>query len=307
MQLPLIEDAISFKDAAHTFLCHALQSNTSSYKIMVRFHFSFWYPDSSERWVPGHLLSTFLTPRSHCHSSGDSWHESALSACWNPAWFFSRQSRLVTLSHLVHSRSPSPAGCSPLQLAKAFIGLLTAFVSPSLPSISVYFILSFRMKAVNLSTAHVLNSFLIINLKLSYKQQWREKIPEACCKITEQLLKGMQDIFAKNFSLRKGFSSWFLVPFRLMILHHCRMDFTSASRLGRCKETALQSCSTNYSYVWQWYWEAELYRKALCCCAQCLLIRCDNLNEQSSKWRTKGKHCWQTCSASSATPDTNFF
>lgn len=218
MQLPLREDAISFKDAAHTFLCHALQPNASSYKIVIRFHFSFCYPDSSERWIPGHLLSTFLTPRSHCHSSGDSCQESALSVCWNPAWFFSRQSRLVTLSHLVHSRSPSPAGCSPLQLAKTFIGLLTVFVSPSLLSISVYFILSFRMKAVNLSTAHALNGFLIINLKLFYKRQWREKIPEARCKITERPLKSTPDMFTNNFSLRKGFSSLFLVPFRLMIL-----------------------------------------------------------------------------------------
>lgn len=32
----------------------------------------------------------------------------------------------------------------------------------------------------------------------------------------------------------------------------------------------------------------QLYRKALCCCAQSLLIRSDNLNEQSSEWRTKG-------------------
>lgn len=141
-----------------------------------------------------------------------------LSVCWNPAWFFSRQSSLVTLSHLVHSRSPLPAGCSPLQLAKTFIGLLTVFVSPSLLSISVYFNLSFRMKAVNLSTAHALNGFLIINLKLSYKQQWRERIPEAHCKITEWLLMSMPAMFTKNFSLRKGSSSWFLVPFGLMIL-----------------------------------------------------------------------------------------
>ena len=132
--------------------------------------------------------------------------ESARSVCWNPAWFFSRQSRLVTLSHLVHSRSPSPAGCSPLQLVKTFISLLAVFVSPSLLSISVYFTLSFRMKAVNLSTAHALNGFLIINLKLSYKQQWREKIPEARCKITECLLKSMPDMFTKNFSVRKGLS-----------------------------------------------------------------------------------------------------
>lgn len=129
MQLPPSKDAISFKEAAHTFLCHALQPNASSYKIMIRFHFSFCYPDSSERWIPGHLLSTFPTPGSHCHSSGDAGQESAPSVCWNPAWFFNRQSRLVTLSHLVHSRSSSLAGCSPLQLAKTFIGLLTMFVS----------------------------------------------------------------------------------------------------------------------------------------------------------------------------------
>lgn len=263
MQLPLGEDAILFKDAAHTFPCHALQSNASSYKIVIRFHFSFCYPDSSERQIPGYLLSTFPTPRSHCHSSGDSCQESAV--CWNPAWFFSCQSSLVTLSHLVHSRSSSPAGCSPLQLAKTFIGLLTVFVSPSLPSISVYFNLSFRMKAVNLSTAHALNGFLIINLKLSYKQQRREKIPEAHCKITELLLMSMPDMFAKNFSLRKGFSSWFLVPFRLMILWFFISEneiFTSAFQLGLCKETALQSSSTNYSHVWQWHWEAATVQKS---------------------------------------------
>lgn len=106
------------------------------------------------------------------------------AVCWNPAWFFSRQSRLVTLSHLVHSRSSPPAGCSPLQLAKTFIGLLTVVVSPSLLSISVYFILSFRMKPVNLGTANALNGFLIINLKLSYKRRRRWKIPEAHCNIT---------------------------------------------------------------------------------------------------------------------------
>lgn len=78
MQLQLREDAITFKDAAHTFLCHTLQSNASSYEIMVRFHFSLCYPNSSERQIPGHLLSTFPTPRSHCQSSGDSCQESAL-------------------------------------------------------------------------------------------------------------------------------------------------------------------------------------------------------------------------------------
>jgi len=42
-----------------------------------------------------------------------------------------------------------------------------------------------------------------------------------------------------------------------------RMDFfTSAFQLGRCKETALPSCSTNYSYVWQWYWEAATVQKS---------------------------------------------
>lgn len=51
----------------------------------------------------------------------------------------------------------------------------------------------------------------------------------------------------------------------------------------------------------------QLYRKALCCCARSLLIRSDNLNEQSSKWRTKGKYCWQICSASCATPNPNCF
>lgn len=188
-----------------------------------------------------------------------------LSVCWNPAWFFSCQSSLVTLSHLVHSRSPSPAGCSPLQLAKTFIGLLTVFVSPSLPSISVYFNLSFRMKAVNLSAAHALNGFLIINLKLSYKQQWREKIPEAHCKITERLLMSIPDMLTKNSSLRKGFSSWFFFLSGLWFYESSSLRtnfFTSAFQLGRCKETALQSCSTNYSHVWQWHWEAATVQKS---------------------------------------------
>lgn len=124
-----------------------------------------------------------------------------LSVRWNPAWFFSCQSRLVTLSHLVHSRSPSPAGCSPLQLAKTFIGLLTVFVSPSLLSISVYFILSFRMKAVNLNTANVLNGFLIINLKLSYKVGWEERISEAHCKMTGCPLKKKHTKFVHKIFL----------------------------------------------------------------------------------------------------------
>lgn len=50
----------------------------------------------------------------------------------------------------------------------------------------------------------------------------------------------------------------------------------------------------------------QLYRKALCCCARSLLIRSDNLNEQSSKWRTEGKYCWHTCFASCALPPCNY-
>lgn len=187
-----------------------------------------------------------------------------LSVHWNPAWFFSSQSRLVTLSHVVHSRSPSPAGCSPLQLAKTFIGLLTVFVSPSLLSISVYFILSFRMKAVNLNTASALNGFLIINLKLSYKLRWEERISEARCRITGCTLKNTPNL-SKIFSLRKYFSSWLLLSSRLLILWFLMINtgiFWLLCFSLDSKETALQSCSANYSYVWQWCWEAATVQKS---------------------------------------------
>lgn len=179
------------------------------------------------------------------------------------------------------------------------------FVSPSLLSISVYFILSFRMKAVNLSTAHALNGFLIINLKLSYKQQWREKIPEAHCKIRLSLQKHArydhEDFFLKKTFFFMIFGSFWAYDFMIhhweWIFYCCISAWTvqgdcSAELLNQlliCLAVALGGCSCT----------------ALCCCAQSLLIRSDNLNEQSSKWRTEEKYCWQTRSASCAIPSPN--
>lgn len=113
----------------------------------------------------------------------------------------------------------------------------------------------------------------------------------------------------KEFFFKKRFFFMIFGPFQaydFMILHHWQWIFLllhfslDGARRLLCRAaqpiTHMSGSGTG---------RLQLYRKALCCYARSLLIRSDNLNEQSSKWRTKGKYCWQTGSASCAIPNTN--